>query len=152
MESMGYHLASFDRRGRDLLGTLQQHWLADWRFDRFISEGDGTIDTLSRFFVRSPMSSIGQSSAQTVDFASNMFKPFLANGYKIIFVTSGNGAWQNLNQFLPRLGVSEFIEQNGLKKRYPDAHIGTWGVPDEYMFRYMKERLEEAEKKANMSL
>ncbi|MDE1510612.1 LTA synthase family protein [Serratia nevei] len=147
MESMGYHLASFDRRGRDLLGTLQQHWLADWRFDRFISEGDGTIDTLSRFFVRSPMSSIGQSSAQTVDFASNMFKPFLANGYKIIFVTSGNGAWQNLNQFLPRLGVSEFIEQNGLKKRYPDAHIGTWGVPDEYMFRYMKERLEEAEKK-----
>lgn len=93
------------------------------------------------------MSSIGQTSAQNVNFASNMFKPFLANGYKIIFVTSGNGAWHNLNQFLPHLGVSEFIEQNGLKKRYPEAEIGTWGVPDEYMFRYMTERLKEAEKK-----
>ena len=147
MESMGYHLASFDNQERDLLGALRKHWLADWRFDRFISEGDGTIDTLSRLFIRSPMSSIGQTSAQNVNFASNMFKPFLANGYKIIFVTSGNGAWHNLNQFLPHLGVSEFIEQNGLKKRYPEAEIGTWGVPDEYMFRYMTERLKEAEKK-----
>lgn len=147
MESMGHHLSSFDRRDQDLLGALRQHWLVDWRFDRFISEGDGTLDTMSRFFVRSPMSGISQSSAQAVDFASNMFKPFLANGYKIIFVTSGNGGWHNLNQFLPRLGVSELMEQNGLKKRYPDAHIGTWGVPDEYMFRYMTERLEEAENK-----
>ncbi|MCU5774226.1 sulfatase-like hydrolase/transferase [Erwiniaceae bacterium BAC15a-03b] len=147
MESMGYDLASYDRSDRDLYAALRQHWQSDWRFDRFISEGDGTIDSLSRFFVRSPMSTISQSSAQTTDFASNMFKPFLANGYKIIFVTSGNGAWHNINQFLPRLGVSEFIEQNGLKKRYPSAQTGTWGVPDEYMFRYMAERLEEADKK-----
>ncbi len=147
MESMGYDLASYDRSDRDLFGALRQHWQSDWHFDRFISEGDGTIDTLSRFFVRSPMSSIGQSSAQTTDFASNMFKPFLANGYKIIYVTSGNGAWHNINQFLPQLGVSEFIEQNGLKKRYPSAQIATWGVPDEYMFRYIEERLQEADKK-----
>lgn len=147
MESMGYHLEYFDRPDRDLFGALRQHWMSDWRFERFISEGDGTIDTLNRFFVRSPMNGISQSSAQTVDFASNMFKPYLANGYKIIFVTSGNGSWRNLNQFLPHLGVSEFMEQNGLKKRYPEAPMGTWGVPDEYMFRYMEERLAEAEKK-----
>ncbi|EFL92688.1 putative phosphoglycerol transferase [Candidatus Regiella insecticola LSR1] len=147
MESMGYHLQSLDHHQRDLLGALRQHWLTDWHFERFISEGDGTIDSLNRFFVRSPMSSISQSSTQTAAFISNMFTPYLTNGYKIIFVTSGNGAWQNLNQFLPRLGVSEFMEQNGLKKRYPDASIGTWGVPDEYMFRYMKERLAEADKK-----
>ncbi|SFC66418.1 LTA synthase family protein [Pragia fontium] len=147
MESMGYHLESYDRPDRDLFGALRQHWLTDWRFERFISEGDGTIDTLNRFFVRSPMSGISQSSAQALDFDSNMFKPYLANGYKIIFVTSGNGSWRNLNQFLPRLGVSEFMEQNGLKKRYPQAHMSTWGIPDEYMFRYMEERLAEADKK-----
>ncbi|MDR0806333.1 MAG: sulfatase-like hydrolase/transferase [Enterobacteriaceae bacterium] len=147
MESMGYHLEYFDRPDRDLFGALREHWASDWRFERFISEGDGTIDTLNRFFVRSPMSGISQSSAQSIDFASNMFKPFLANGYKVIFVTSGNGSWRNLNQFLPQLGVSEFMEQNGLKKRYPEAPMGTWGVPDEYMFRYMEERLAEADKK-----
>lgn len=146
MESMGYHLEGYDRPDRDVFGALKPHWQTDWRFGRFISEGDGTIDTLSRLFVRSPNNNIGQSSAQGIDFASNMFKPFVANGYKIIFVTSGNGSWRNLNQFLPRLGISEFVEQNGLKKRYPEATQSTWGVPDEFMFRYIEDRLAQAEK------
>ncbi|OCA55574.1 LTA synthase family protein [Photorhabdus namnaonensis] len=146
MESMGYHLQSLDRPDLDVFGALRQHWQNDWRFERFVSEGDGTIDSLSRFLIRSPNSAISQSIAQDLDFTSNMFKPYLANGYKIIFVTSGNGAWRNLNQFLPNLGVSEFIDQNGLKKRYPEAQFGTWGVPDEFMFRYIKDRLIQAEK------
>ncbi|WP_145515720.1 LTA synthase family protein [Yersinia aleksiciae] len=146
MESMGYFLEGYDRPNRDVFGALKQHWQTDWRFGRFISEGNGTIDSLSRFFVRSPNSNISQSSAQDIDFSSNMFKPFLANGYKIIFVTSGNGSWRNLNQFLPHLGISEFVEQNGLKKRYPEAEASTWGVPDEFMFRYIEERLAQADK------
>ncbi|AWK40425.1 sulfatase-like hydrolase/transferase [Photorhabdus laumondii subsp. laumondii] len=146
MESMGYHLQSLDRPDLDVFGALRQHWQNDWRFERFISEGDGTIDSLSRFLIRSPNSAVSQSTAQHLDFTSNMFKPYLANGYKIIFVTSGNGAWRNLNQFLPNLGVSEFIDQNGLKKRYPEAKFDTWGVPDEFMFRYIEERLTQAEK------
>lgn len=146
MESMGYYLEGYDRSDRDVFGALKQHWKTDWRFGRFISEGNGTIDSLSRLFVRSPNSNISQSSAQDIDFSSNMFKPFLANGYKVIFVTSGNGSWRNLNQFLPHLGISEFVEQNGLKKRYPEAETGTWGVPDEYMFRYIEERLAQADK------
>lgn len=146
MESMGYYLEGYDRPDRDVFGALKQHWQTDWRFSRFISEGNGTIDSLSRFFVRSPNSNISQSSAQYTDFSSNMFKPFLANGYKIIFVTSGNGSWRNLNQFLPHLGISEFVEQNGLKKRYPEAEASTWGVPDEFMFRYIEERLAQADK------
>ncbi|AKP33047.1 LTA synthase family protein [Yersinia aleksiciae] len=146
MESMGYFLEGYDRPNRDVFGALKQHWQTDWRFGRFISEGNGTIDSLSRFFVRSPNSNISQSSDQDIDFSSNMFKPFLANGYKIIFVTSGNGSWRNLNQFLPHLGISEFVEQNGLKKRYPEAEASTWGVPDEFMFRYIEERLAQADK------
>lgn len=147
MESMGYYLEGYDRPDRDVFGALKPHWQTDWRFGRFISEGDGTIDTLSRLFVRSPHTNISMSSAQNLEFTSNMFKPFLANGYKIIFVTSGNGSWHNLNQFLPHLGINELIEQNGLKKRYPEAKQDTWGVPDEFMFRYIESRLAEAEKK-----
>jgi phosphoglycerol transferase MdoB-like AlkP superfamily enzyme len=146
MESMGYHLETLDRPGRDLFGALRPHWQSDWRFERFVSEGDGTIDTLSRLFVRSPESGIGQSTAQATDFASNMIKPYLAHGYKVVFATSGNGSWRNLNQFLPRLGVSEFMEENGLKDLYPEAPKGTWGVPDEYLFRYIEARLARADK------
>jgi phosphoglycerol transferase MdoB-like AlkP superfamily enzyme len=150
MESMGRHLETLDRPGRDLLGALRPHWGADgqsgdWRFERFISEGDGTIDTLSRLFVRSPASGIGQSTAQATDFASNMIKPYLARGYTVVYVTPGSGAWRNLNQFLPRLGVGEFMDASGLKRLYPEASESAWGVPDEFMFRYIETRLERAE-------
>lgn len=145
MESMGEHLLSFDNASRDLLGKLRPHWQEDVLFKRFVSEGDGTIDSLSRLLVRSPMEKISQSTAQDLDFRSNMLKPYLENGYKVIFVTSGNGAWRNLNLFLPHLGVTEFVEQNKLKSLYPEAKIATWGLPDEYIFRYIEQRLLQAD-------
>lgn len=147
MESLGEHLFSFDSPQRDLFGKLRPHWQQDILFKRFVSEGDGTIDSLSRLLIHSPMSNISQSTAQNVDFTSNMLKPYLAKGYKVIFVTSGNGSWRNLNQFLPHLGVTEFVEQNALQHRYPEAKASTWGIADEYMFRYIEQRLDEADEK-----
>ena len=147
MESLGEHLFTFDSPQRDLFGKLRPHWQQDILFKRFVSEGDGTIDSLTRLLIHSPMSNISQSTAQNVDFSSNMLKPYLANGYKVIFVTSGNGSWRNLNQFLPHLGVTEFVEQNALQHRYPEAEASTWGIADEYMFRYIEERLQDADKK-----
>ncbi|XDZ50372.1 LTA synthase family protein [Neisseriaceae bacterium CLB008] len=145
MESFGSHLLQYDNPERDLYGALRSHWQQDWRFERFVSEGDGTIDSLNRFFVRSPMSSISQSSAQKQAFASNLFQPYIDQGYRIVYITPGNGAWRNLNQFLPNLGVTEFIEQSTLKQYYPEAEVGPWGLPDEYMFRFAEQRLAQAE-------
>lgn len=146
MESMGSHFFLFDNSWRDLLGSLRSHWQHDWIFPRFVSEGDGTIDSLNRFFVRSPVDKISQSSAQNSDFVSNMFIPFQKKGYKIIYITAGNGGWRNLNQFLPHLGVDEFIEKNTLLREFPEAKSSTWGVDDEYMFKYAEKRLVQAEK------
>ncbi len=145
MESMGEHLLTLDSPERDLFGELRTHWQEDTVFQRFVSEGDGTIDSLSRFLVRSPRSNISQSSAQFLDFKSNMFKPYLENGYKIVFVTSGNGGWRNLNLFLPHLGVTEFVDQNKLQTLYPEAVASTWGIPDEYMFKFVLSRLKQAD-------
>ena len=146
MESMGHHLSSLDAPGRDLLGALRPHWESDWRFDRFVSEGNGTIDSLARLLVRSPMKAIGQSSAASAKFAGNAFAPYLQRGYRVLFVTSGTATWRNLGPFVRQQGAHEFIDQQTLRQRYPEAQIGTWGVPDEYMFRYMEERLAEADR------
>lgn len=146
MESMGSHFFLFDNSRRDLLGSLRSHWQHDWIFPRFVSEGDGTIDSLNRFFVRSPVDKISQSSAQNSDFVSNMFIPFRKKGYKIIYITAGNGGWRNLSQFLPHLGVDEFIEQSTLLREFPEAKSSTWGVDDEYMFKYAEKRLAQAER------
>ncbi|MGE8657484.1 MAG: LTA synthase family protein [Achromobacter sp.] len=146
MESMGHHMNQFDRPGRDLLGALRPHWRQDWRFDRFLSEGNGTIDSLSRLLVRSPVLATSQSSAATATFASNAFAPFLARGYRVVFVTSGAATWRNLGRFATHLGAQEFADQLTLRQRYPEAQPGAWGVPDEYMFRYIADRLARADR------
>ena len=44
------------------------------------------------------------------------------------------------------MGVNEIIDENTLKSHYPEAESGTWGVPDEFMFRYAEKELAQAEK------
>ncbi|MDR2400092.1 MAG: LTA synthase family protein [Deferribacteraceae bacterium] len=146
MESMGTHLLNFDRVDRDLFGELRKHWEEDYLFRRFTAEGSGTLDSFTRLFLHSPSDSISQSPLQTFDFTSNMLKPYLNSGYKAVFVTSGSGSWRNLNNFLPKQGVSEFVEQNALQRLFPEAKTTAWGIADEYMFKYIENRLREAEK------
>ena len=62
----------------------------------------------------------------------------------MLFVTSGTATWRNLGPFASRR--DEFITSRRCASAYPEAQIGTWGVPDEYMFRYMEERLAEADR------
>jgi hypothetical protein len=72
MESMGAHLNSYDRPGRDVLGALRPHWSEDWVFERFVAEGNGTIESLSLLLVRSPIAAVGQSSAVDTLFAARL--------------------------------------------------------------------------------
>jgi phosphoglycerol transferase MdoB-like AlkP superfamily enzyme len=145
MESMGSHMLNFDREDRDLFGELRKHWEEDYVFRRFIAEGSGTLDSLTRILFASPTDSISQSNLQGFDFAGNMLKPYLASGYKVVFVTSGSGSWRNLNNFLPKQGVSEFVEQHSLQRLFPEAKATAWGIADEYMLKYIENRLSEAE-------
>ena len=146
MESMSAHLLNMDNPERDLLGELGKHWQQDWVYRKFVSEGDGTSDSLHRFFVRSPRLNLSQSLAKNKTFPGNMFKPYLDAGYRVVYITAGNGGWRDFDTFLRHLGVNEIIDENTLKTRYPEAKSGTWGVPDEYMFRYAEEELARAEK------
>ncbi|MBO4575637.1 MAG: sulfatase-like hydrolase/transferase [Neisseriaceae bacterium] len=146
MESFGTHFLLLDEpKNRDLLGALRYHFDNDFLYLKFISEGDGTSDTLHRFFIRSPLDNISQSSIKNKSFATNMFQPYKDAGYKIIFITSGNGGWRNLETFAKHLGVDEFIDEHFLKMYYPqsDKLSATWGVPDEFMFQYAEEKLKQ---------
>ncbi|WP_231998368.1 LTA synthase family protein [Neisseria animalis] len=146
MESMGTHLFRFDTLQRDLLGRLRPHFQQDWLFTRFVSEGDGTADTMHRLFIRSPLNNISQSTAKNKKYPTNLFAPFKASGYQTVYITAGNGGWRDFNNFTKHLGVDEFIDETALRRRYPEAVNDTWGVPDEYMFRYAAERLQRAER------
>lgn len=56
------------------------------------------------------------------------------------------GGWRDFDSFLRHLGVHEIIDENAIKARYPEAQSSTWGVPDEFMFRYAEDELKQARK------
>ncbi len=146
MESLSTHLLTLDSPPEtDLLGALRPYWRSGFTFLRFLPEGSSTMDSLARLLVASPDRDITRTRAQRTRFVSNILEPYRRNGYRTLFVTSGNGAWRNLSNFLTQLGFDEVVEQSDLLRRYPGAEEGAWGTLDEYAFRYVAERLEEAE-------
>ena len=146
MESMSAHLLAFDTPERNLLGSLKNHWQEDWVYTKFVSEGDGTSDSLHRFFIRAPRNNVSQSIGKNKNFPTNLFLPYKAAGYRTIYLTAGNGSWRDFDNFVRHLGVDEVIDENVIKTRYPQAQSTTWGVPDEFMFRYAADELQRAQK------
>ena len=114
-------------------------------YHKFVSEGDGTSDTLHRFFIRSPRNNVSQSLAKNKPFPTNLFTPYKQAGYRIVYITAGNGGWRDFDNFIRHLGADEIIDENTIKTRYPQAVSATWGIPDEYMFRYAADELKRAE-------
>ncbi|MDR2870726.1 MAG: hypothetical protein LBV04_09770, partial [Deferribacteraceae bacterium] len=103
MESMGSNLSLL--QNPDLLGNFRQHWEEDFVFTRFLSEVSGTIGAVNRLLIWSADENISMSRAQQTDFASNMLKPYLDAGYKVVYITSGSGSWRNLNVFVPNMEI-----------------------------------------------
>lgn len=146
MESMSTHLLTLDSLpDNDLLGDLRPFWQRDFTFTRFLSDGNGTMESLARILVSSPVANISQTRVQKVPFVSNLLKPYKYRGYRTLFITSGNGSWRNIANFLKELGFDEVVEQSDLLREYPEAKSNTWGTYDEFTFRYAEKRLHDAE-------
>ncbi len=145
MESMSYHMFTYDNvaEGRDLYGSLRQHVKEDFFFENFLSEGNGTSDSLTRLFVSSPDMNLSTSAYTKKDYIFNMVKTMKQAGYKTIFITAASASWRNYNNFLVDLGFDEIIERNEVERNFPNATSGTWGVDDEFLFRQTYKTLDE---------
>lgn len=135
MESMSSHMLSYDNDNFDVYGALRSHAQEDFFFLNFVSEGNGTIDSLTRLLLASPDMDLSTSSNNAKTYLTNVLRPFKAQGYKAIFITSGAGSWRNINNFLKAQGFDEVIEKNSIRVMFPEATEGTWGIDDEYLFK-----------------
>jgi phosphoglycerol transferase MdoB-like AlkP superfamily enzyme len=148
MESFGSNMLEFDVPGKnDMLGALRPHVERDFFFKRFVSEGNGTAETVAGLFFQSPVQSISHGKAQKTKLAGNPFAIFKDAGYKVVFITPGNLMWRNMSNYLKTQGVDELHDQNTLINRYPEAagELAAWGIPDDYAFRLAAELLKNAE-------
>ena len=147
MESWGRQLMDYDDPQRnDVLGQLRP-WIegkADY-FDHAISSENGTHPSLEALLLDTPISPLTQSLYGYHSYDSSRIQPYKEAGYRTVFLTAGPGSWRQLNTVLQRQGFDEVLDENDIRVRFPDASSHTWGLDDEWMFKYAAELLKEAD-------
>lgn len=148
MESFGRELLNTqDPVANDVLGRLAPHFDQDYYFSRAISIEHGTFPSLEGLLYGTPISPLTQSGYGYKPFPFSAVKPFKDAGYKVVFITSGSASWRGLDRSLKVQGFDEVDGMQRILQRFPNATTGTWGVDDDYMFRFASERLAEADRK-----
>lgn len=118
MESFGLNLADFSNEEHNFLGALKSHFEKDFVFKRFLSAYNGTIPSFANLFFISPYQNISTSKFQKTYLDLTPIAVYKKAGYKVIFVSAGNGSWQNVKNYLSVLGVDEIIDENVLMKMF----------------------------------
>ncbi|OOF36261.1 LTA synthase family protein [Rodentibacter heidelbergensis] len=155
MESFGFNLLAYDDPHRnDLLGKLRPYFHQEFLFKRFLAEYVGTASTVSNLFFNSPIENISQSIAQKTALPFSTYLTYKKQGYRTIFITSGNMMWRNLGNYFLKQGVDEVYDQNSLIDAFPEAKISQsyWGVADEYAFKFAEKQLIESDSPVFISI
>ncbi|MGN0902931.1 MAG: LTA synthase family protein [Succinivibrio sp.] len=136
MESMGTHMLSYDDETKiDLLGALRKNFNEDFVFKNFVSEGDGTSDSMTRLLVSVPDLNLSTMPQNSKPYVCNIVKLFKEAGYTTIFVTASTASWRDYDNWLRTLGFDEVYERSTVKKDFPYATSSAWGIDDEYLFK-----------------
>lgn len=149
MEGMGTNvMIEDDEKENDLLGSLRKGFNEDFVFKRFLAGTSATIDSIVMMLFHSNIPTISHSNAQRAILPSSAVLPYKKAGYEVAFIYGGNGMWRNLANYLPRQGFDAVYDENSIIKAFPDAQkeSDTWGVPDEFTFKFAHKLLEESDK------
>lgn len=149
MEGFGSNvLLEDDAEKNDLLASLRQPFEDDFVFKRFLASTSATIDSMMMMLFHSSNPSISHSSVQKVVMPGSAVMPYKREGYEVVYITPGNAMWRNLANYLPLQGFDKIVDENTLIRTFPEAkkYADTWGVPDEYAFKYAEKILNSSDK------
>ncbi|WDL74637.1 LTA synthase family protein [Helicobacter winghamensis] len=136
MESFGSNLLAFHNDDLDLLGSLQPHIKQDFFWNRFLPYENGTAPSLSFLFFGSPIT-LSKSNYNKHYLPHSPIETYKKQGYKVIFLTSGNRSWYAMGDFMLTQGVDSIIDEIVLRKHYPESAktSNSYGILDEFMYR-----------------
>nr|WP_284150474.1 LTA synthase family protein [Curvibacter sp. CHRR-16] len=146
-EPMLYQSPRFDVLGR-MVPTLKDAC----HFDNFDSAQPGTHPSLEAILFSSPITPLTLGDAGRKPLPSSIAVAAQKAGYHTLFLTSGRSGWRDLNRVLHTQGFDEVIDANNLRALYPEANVGLWGVWDEYIFKYLQQRLAQPPKPGDKPL
>ncbi len=147
MESMGRELFDLHAEGNNMLGSLEDEMKDAVLFRQGIAVGSGTFPSLEGLLFNTPLTPITQTRYGRQEFSFSNVKLYREAGFRTIFLTAGPEKWRQLDETFTIQGFDEIIGASKIQAKYPEVEAGTWGVPDEWMFRYGADLLKEADRR-----
>lgn len=146
MEAMGRDEFESHVPGRnDMLGALAGELHDAWIFRNGLTIGSGTFPAVEGLLFDSPYTPLSQSRYGHEPFPFSKVLPFREAGYRVVYLTGGEASWRGLNETLPLHGFDEVLGAANIHEAFPEAQPGTWGVGDEWMFRFAARLLKETD-------
>lgn len=148
MESMGRDEFESDRPGEnDTLGALRDVLPSAQVFRHGIAVEGGTFPSLEGLLFDTPITPISQSRYGDKSFPFSRLWDYKKAGYETIFLTAGSVSWRQLDRHFLRQGFDRVLGDKDILEKFPKAEHGTWGVGDQWMFKYATDLLAEKAKK-----
>ena len=154
MESFGVNFLMLDDDKHDFLAGLRKHFKEDFVFTRFLSSHNGTAPSFAGIYFLSPYPHLAYSSKKYKKLPYTPFDIYKKAGYDVVFITSANASWQNLDEYLKVLGVDVIYDMHTLIKEYPQSKsmLNAYGVPDEFIYKKAYDVLKNAKKPTFISI
>lgn len=146
LEAFGMDPLQADGPTNDMLGRLRPHFTHDYLFTNFMTGQGATHQEIENIFLGSPITPLTLDRAGQISFRNSAMWPFKKAGYRTIFVFAGSRGWRDLGRMLPQQGFDEVFDRVDIMAKYPDAKANSWGVYDEFVLRFAREKLEEEAK------
>ncbi|MEY4441604.1 MAG: hypothetical protein RL442_604 [Pseudomonadota bacterium] len=147
MESWSAEPLMYQSPQMDVAGTLAPVMEQAWHFRNFDAAHVGTHPALETLLLGTPITPITTGQYRHIPFDWSIAHVLKRAGYDTLFVTSGHTGWRELNRVLPTQGFDEVVDAASLRAHYGADEGGLWGVWDEYLFRYITERLHDPQRK-----
>lgn len=158
MESFGTNMLALDNPTNfDTLASFRPHFEAgkrktkgqnDFVFMNFLSGGNGTAQSFVSLFFISPFRNMTFDTVQRTKIALTPLEIYKKAGYEVIVITPAQRSWQNLGDYTLMLGADAVYDSAFLQEHYPQSaeFKNSFGVPDEFAFKFTLEYLQKAEK------
>jgi phosphoglycerol transferase MdoB-like AlkP superfamily enzyme len=153
MESFASHILSFEEDNLDLMASLRKHFEQDIVFKNFTSDGQGTIESFlaltSNLPHRANCSNYPESRLINAEIKSSAAFVYKEKGYETSVVYGGSLTWRNIGTFLKFQGFDHVEGDSHIRKAIPkrtNTYEHSWGLHDEYLFDYLKQKLKQAKK------
>ena len=140
-ESWSNYLFTLDNSNSVLSQGLRKHFSDDLLFTNFQSVCNGTIATIERLTVMSPVPRLFMSKYRYKKLPTSITIPFNKSGYDCSFITGMDIAWENINVALAHQGFTDIVGKYKLLSYNPSYDNNTIGVYDHYLFDYLINRI-----------